>query len=489
MSAVDSLYFIQSELILATALFIILILDFFISRKKILGWLSLIAISIAFILPPAFYPDEAPFLGYFLWDPFTFFFKMAAYLAVGFTILASISYEKIPEKQQGEFYVLLLAMAILLTFMGGVTNLLMIFLVIESVSITSYLLVGFQKFDRRSSEASLKYLLFGAISSAVMLFGMSIIFGVTGTIELPEIGSFISSGVHSGTLLMSARGTELQTIIVLGMVLILAGIGFKISMVPFHMWAPDVYQGAPTPVAGFLTVAPKALGFAVMLRILFLAFPYLAFKWAGLLTVLSILTMTIGNVIAISQTDIKRLLGYSSIAQAGYILVGLAVPGALGLQATLMYIVAYLFTNLGAFFTVLAIERNIDTNELEGYNGLSTRSPLLALALTLFLLSLAGIPPLAGFMAKIYIFSAAIKARSISLALSIALNSAVAAFYYFKVVRAMYLTQAATNERLHSPFPVKIAVGVTLFVTFAIGLWPMPILKAIEQSIISFPLF
>ncbi len=481
MNLIDSLSFIHSELFLTVALFAILILDFFVQQKKWLGWLGFLALLMAFRISPAFYPHEGLFFNYYQWDSFTFFFKTVAYFTIGLTILASLAYEKIPQKQQGELYVLLLAMALLLTIMGGATNLLMIFLAIESVSLTSYLLVGFQKFDKFSSEASLKYVLFGSVSSAIMLFGISLLFGATGTIELTQIGALLNQPI----------GSAIQNIVLIGMMLLLVGVGFKISMVPFHMWAPDVYQGAPTPVTAFLTVAPKALGFAVMVRVLFLAFPYFVHKWAHLLTILSILTMSIGNVIAISQPDVKRILAYSSIAQAGYILVGLAVPSAFGLQAVLIYVIVYLFTNLGAFFTVLAIERNIGTNQLEGYNGLSVRSPLLAFALAIFLLSLAGIPPLAGFIGKIYIFSAAIKSNSIPIAIAIALNSAVAAYYYFKIVKAMYLTKPAREggESFNNPISIKLVVCATLLGTFLIGLWPMHVMRFVEQSLASLPIF
>ena len=480
MSALDSLPFIHSELFLTATLFVILILDLFVKEKKWFGWLSVLAIVVAFaISPPASSPQQL-FFGYFTWDALTFFFKIVAYLTVGLTILASLAYEKIHKSQQGELYILLIAMAMLLTFMGGVTNLLMIFLAIESVSLISYLLVGFQKFDKFSSEAALKYVLFGSVSSTVMLFGMSLLFGATGTIELAKIAEVLKQPMVS----------NIQGITLIGMMFLLVGIGFKISMVPFHAWAPDVYQGAPTPVTAFLTVAPKALGFAVIMRVLFMAFPQFIHKWTFLLTLLSILTMTVGNIIAISQSDVKRLLAYSSIAQAGYILVGLAVPGVLGSQAVLMYVVAYLFTNLGAFFTVLAIERNLGTNQLEAYNGLSERSPFLALALTMFLLSLAGIPPLAGFIGKIYIFSSAISAHSVSIAVAIALNSALAAFYYFKVVKAMYLTAPPqTGAPFHNPLPIKIAVCVTLLGTFLIGIWPMHAMRFVEQTLAFLPTF
>ena len=476
MNAIDSLYFFRSELFLTTAILVLLVLDFIMKKKNLLGWLSLAALVIAVLMPPPFYPDEALFFGQYHWDPLTYFFRNIAYFAVGLTILISLVYEKIPENYRGEFYILILALAPLLTIMGGIANLLMIFLLIESVSVTSYLLVGFQKHDKRSSEASVKYVLFGSVSSAVMLYGMSLLFGATGTIELSKM----AVALHSAS-------APLQGTIILAMLLFLVGIGFKISMVPFHMWAPDVYQGAPTPVTAFLTVAPKALGFAVLIRVLYLAFPGLSNNWSHLFGVLAILTMTIGNIIAISQTDVKRLLAYSSIAQAGYILVGFAQRSSLGLQAVLIYTTAYLFTNLGAFFTVLAIERNLGSNEIETYEGLSKRAPLLALALTIFLLSIAGIPPLAGFIGKIFIFSAAIQAKLMPIALAIALNSALAAYYYFKIVKAMYLSSKSVP--LHpfvNPLPIKIAVTATLLGTILIGLYPNQLLRIVEQSIAIF---
>ena len=371
MNALESLRWIQAELLLTALAVLILILDLFVQKKQLLGWLSLLGIIGATIISFQTYSAQRLFFGYFLLDSWTQFFTLASFLIVGLTILASFSYEKIPAYQQGELYFILLLLAVLLPVMAAASNLLMVFLAIESVSVTSYMLVGFQKFDKKSSEASLKYLLFGSISSGLMLFGISLLFGATGSIDLSQIGKAL---IHAPI--------EMKTIGLLGLVFLLTGIGFKISMVPFHMWAPDVYQGAPTPVAAFLTVAPKTLGFAVLVRVLSSAFGSFHLTWGNQLVWLSILTMTIGNVIAISQSDVKRLLAYSSVAQAGYILAGFATTTPLGTKAVLIYIMAYLFTNLGAFFTVLAIERGMDTNQLEGYQGLSERNPFLALSLT-----------------------------------------------------------------------------------------------------------
>jgi NADH-quinone oxidoreductase subunit N len=250
------------------------------------------------------------------------------------------------------------------------------------------------------------------------------------------------------------------------------------------MWAPDVYEGAPTPETGFLTVGPKALGFALFLRVLHTSFFELQGEWSYLLAALAIATMTIGNVVAISQTNIKRLLGYSSIAQAGYILMGLAVSNEIGVKGVLIYLLAYAFTNLGAFLVVIIASNHFGSDEIDSYAGLSEKSPLLAASLALFLLSLAGIPPLAGFIGKFYVFSSAIEGRFFTLAVAAALNSAVAAFYYFKVVRLMYLVPASSHERLDiSPY-LLAALVVTLAGTIALGILPSPFIEFVERALI-----
>jgi proton-translocating NADH-quinone oxidoreductase chain N len=363
-------------------------------------------------------------------------------------------------------------MAFGLILMGSSNNLLMIFLSIEFVSILSYLLTGFLKNNPRSKEAALKYLLFGSVSSGIMLYGMSILFGLTGAIDL--------HGIEAKLLLTPPPAALVLT----ALFLILVGLGFKISMAPFHMWAPDVYEGAPTPVTAFLTVGPKALGFAILIRLLHTSFLHLYEDWSPVLATLSMLTMTIGNVVAISQTNIKRLLGYSSIAQAGYILMGLAVSNEFGIIGVLIYLIAYAFTNLGAFLCVIAASNHFGTDEIEAYAGLGERSPFLAFALTLFLLSLAGIPPLVGFVGKLFVFASAIQGRFFTLAVVAALNSAVAAFYYFKIVRQMYLVPALSKEALAPPLVLLLALVITLAGILALGIFPPPLITFVEQALI-----
>ncbi|MBI4115912.1 MAG: NADH-quinone oxidoreductase subunit N [Candidatus Omnitrophica bacterium] len=471
MDAVTSLQYFVPELIVLGTAFALILLDLFVSNKRLLILLGVLGIGAALI--SVRYPHEplSLFFGFFVLDPFSFFFKLASLGIVAITLLASLAY-KPPLPYSGEYSALFLFMAFGLILMGSSNNLLMIFLSIEFVSILSYLLVGFLKKNPQSKEAALKYLLFGSTSSGVMLFGMSILFGLTGSIDLNMIQARLLTAPVS------------QALVVATILLMMVGLGFKISMAPFHMWAPDVYEGAPTPVTAFLTVGPKALGFAIILRILHTSFLELQSEWSVFLSVLSMLTMTIGNVIAISQTNIKRLLAYSSIAQAGYILIGLAVSNVIGVQGVLVYLIAYALTNLGAFLCVIIVSNHFGNDEIESYAGLSEKSPFLAFCLTLFLLSLAGIPPLAGFIGKYFVFASAIEGKFFTLAVVAALNSAVAAFYYFKVVRLMYLVPAETKEPLDHPIPLFLALIITLAGIIVMGVWPSPFIEFVSRALI-----
>jgi len=472
--AVESLKYIVPELILTGGGLALLMLDLVVKNKRWLGVVALLAIVAAAACPQITKESMGLFFGMVTIDPLTFFFKIAIYFIMGLVIMTSFDYKRIPDNARAEYYALLLFMTLGLTLMATSTNLLMLFLAIEFVSLVSYVLVGYLKYDPASNEAAIKYLLFGSVCSAIMAYGMSLIWGFLGTLELTEIFVKLSS--------MDA----VSPIVWLSLILMLTGFGFKISMAPFHMWAPDVYHGAPTPITALLTVAPKSLGFAILIRVLAMAFlPYFE-QWTGLIVVLSILTMTIGNVVAVSQTNIKRLLAYSSIAHAGYILMGLSVAGAIGLRAVLFYLAAYILTNLGAFFTVLIISQSEDSDEISSYAGLAQRSPFLAAALTLFFLSLAGIPPLAGFIAKWYIFAAAIEANYITLVIFAAVNTVIAAFYYLRVVKAMYLTEPLVSTRIEAPRTMLIPLGITLVGTIVFGLFPTPLFQWVQSALATF---
>ncbi|MBU9889149.1 MAG: NADH-quinone oxidoreductase subunit N [Candidatus Omnitrophica bacterium] len=459
MGIVESLRFFVPELVLLAGAFLVSGADLFLRDKRTIRQLSLLVLIAAALYCRAPGEPRELFFGMFRLDTFAHFFRYFALAAVGLTILLASDHTPLKGPYEGEVYGLFLFMAFALILVAGANNLLMIFLSIEFVSMVSYLLVGFLKKDARCKEAALKYLLFGSVSSAFMLYGMSLLYGAAGSLTLPAIGES----------LLSAPFRPLAHASVL---FFFVGLGFKISMAPFHLWAPDVYEGAPTPVTAFLTVAPKALGFAVFMRVLATVFTPTWAHWGVLLTALSMLTMTLGNVTALSQNNIKRFLAYSSIAQAGYILMGMAVFSDLGRQSVLVYLLAYLFTNLGAFAVVVLVSERTGSEDLAAYAGLSERSPFAAAALTVFLLSLAGIPPLAGFIGKYYVFAAAIQGKFIVLTVVAAVNSVIAAYYYFRVIRLMYLVPASSPALERTPRSLAIALGFTLAGVLLVGLLP-----------------
>ncbi len=459
MNALESLKYFIPELVLLGGAFAVIALDFFVKNKKAVGLLSLSVILLTIFL---YQKPSGPlplFFGAFYLDGFAHIFRYFALGAIAITLLLSLGYSPLRNKFEGEFYGLFLFMAFALTLVAAANDLLMVFLAVEFVSLLSYILTGFLKKDAKSKEAAIKYLLFGSVCSGIMLYGMSLVYGASGSLGLKAIGN----------ALLSAPLKPLATVAVL---FFFAGLGFKISMAPFHLWAPDVYEGAPTPVTAFLTVAPKAVGFAVLMRVLATAFGAHSAVWSFLLTVLSILTMTLGNITAISQTNIKRFLAYSSIAQAGYILMGLAVFNLLGKEAILIYLLAYLFTNLGAFAVVLLVSEQTGNDELSSYAGLSERSPAAAALLTIFLLSLAGLPPFAGFIGKYYVFAAALDGKFITLAIAAAVNSVIAAYYYFRIVRLMYLTPASGPALSAPPRSLAITLWLMFAAVLAIGIFP-----------------
>jgi len=458
-NTVESLKYFIPELILLVGAFFVFTIDFFVKNKRIVSGLTLLTLtlSLCFVKQPE---TALPlFYDFFHLDNFAHFFRYFALIAVFITLLLSYSYTPIRNQYEGEFYGLFLFMAFALILVATANNLLMIFLSVEFLSLLSYLLVGFLKNDRKAKEAAIKYLLFGSVCSAIMLYGMSLAYGASGSLELSTIGNTFFFAPFKPLALVA-------------MLFFLVGLGFKISMAPFHMWAPDVYEGAPTPVTAFLSVAPKALGFAILFRIMAVGFLSLGRPPSLILTALSMLTMTLGNITAISQNNMKRFLAYSSIAQAGYILMGLAVLSKLGKESILIYLLAYLFTNLGAFAVAILVEEKTGNEDLAAFSGLSQRSPVTAAMMAVFLLSLAGIPPLAGFIGKYYVFAAALQAKFIMLAVIAAINSVVAAYYYFRIVRLMYLTPASGPVFSAAPKSITVVLCLTLVVVLAMGIFP-----------------
>jgi proton-translocating NADH-quinone oxidoreductase chain N len=401
-------------------------------------------------------------------DNLTNFFRIAGTITGIIVLFASFDYMR-GRKYAGEFYGLFLLAIVSVIMLAASTNLLMIFLSLEFLSIVSYILTGFLRENKKSNEAALKYFLFGSITSAVMLYGMSLFYGATGSLNLGEIGKVITGDTNYEVMALFALG------------LMLAGIGFKISLVPFHMWAPDAYEGAPTPVTMFLSVGPKVAGFAVLLRLVLQVVVVYQNDWVILFSLLAVLTMTLGNVVALVQTNVKRLLAYSSIAQAGYMLVGMASISFSGepldgINAVLIYIAAYLFTNLGAFLVVIAIENKTGAVDISQYGGMIKRAPGLAILMVFFMLSLAGIPPTAGFMGKFFVFGSAINADLGWLAVIGVINSVISVFYYMRVIRPMFFDPVPADAQpvTYSRW-IQAGLVIAAVMTLLIMLFPMPI--------------
>jgi NADH-quinone oxidoreductase subunit N len=418
---------------------------------------------------------ERAFSDMIIVDHFAIFFKIIFLVAAGFTILTSLQYLKEEGIQHYEYYVLLLFSTLGMMIMVSGEDLVVIFLGLETMSIAIYILAGYRRDNVKSNESALKYLLLGAFSSAFLLYGIALIYGATGTTNLKLIADFFQGLPllgHSKMLLM-------------GMGLLIVGFGFKVASVPFHMWTPDVYEGAPTPVTGFMAVGVKAAAFAAFLRVFFYGLPVLQESWTVILWVLAAVTMTLGNVVALAQDNIKRMLAYSSIAHAGYILVAMVAGNELGKVSLIYYLLAYTFMNLGAFAVVILYGRKGEENvSIEDYRGMGLRHPILGLAMAIFMFSLAGIPPTAGFVGKFYVFSAAIKAGYIWLAIIGILNSAVSVYYYFRVTMKMYM-QEPEKELIPLSFKPAMVVALILMAAFTlkIGILPSFYLDMARQSI------
>jgi NADH-quinone oxidoreductase subunit N len=455
----------------------VILLDLFIARKGVLMAVSIIGILICGLFSWSFWGVRLSFFnGMLAVDNFAVFFKLLFLGIALLLVLASADYVRKFKHFQGEYYALILLATLGMMLMAATADLISLYISLELTSISLYALVSFLK-DKKSTEASLKYLLLGAIASAVLLYGMALVFGITGQTGLMSIVQSITS----------TNATPLDNpALLMGIVLMIAGFGFKIAAVPFQMWVPDVYEGAPTTVTAFLSVASKAAGFAIIMRVFLSAFytPYLlSHNWGMIFAVLAVISMIIGNVAAIPQTNIKRMLGYSSIAQTGYLMVGLAAMGLfppvsslpygiLAQSGILFFLASYALTNLGAFIAIIAISRKIDSDLIADYAGMGKRAPLLALALTLCLISLIGIPPAAGFMAKFYIFSAAVKNDLLWLVVIAVINSVISAYYYLRVVKVMWFAGPASGEKVPSSFAPALALALCCLGVLLLGIIP-----------------
>ncbi|CUS96189.1 NADH dehydrogenase subunit N [Candidatus Kryptonium thompsonii] len=486
------------EVSLTVTLSLVILLDLIFGRrfKNIGAFVSLAGLVVTLFFTIKQYGGSYQiFRGMFVVDPYSTFFKfvflLSAFVIVIFSLQSYELRETSARRRIGEYYFFILSLTLGAFLMAGSVNLIMMYLSLELVSISSYILAGYIKESERSSEASMKYVIYGALSSGLMIYGISLVYGLTGELNIYAINaSFLSSGYSPIVLMIS-------------LVLILAGFGYKISAVPFHYWTPDVYEGAPITVTAFLSVSSKAAGFAMLVRFLKASFIDRTITlgiegaWAviqglpltEIVAVLSALTMTVGNIIAIWQNNLKRILAYSSIAHAGYILMGVVVMQNLGISAMLIYFLAYLFMNLGAFYCVMLVAEKTGSEDIEVYKGLGYRAPFLSIVFTIFLVSLTGIPPTFGFIGKLYLFSALINAKVIWLAVVGVLNSVVSLYYYIRVVRNMFLGDPESGKEPINFSPAHIVVMLILVIpTLLFGVYFTPIVNFAQISVAMFGL-
>jgi len=446
---------------------------------KVIPFLTLGGLGAALVAVVTTFGNSQNVLGtMYAIDPLASFFKVIALMVGILVTLLTISYLEQRARYVGEFYSLLLFVTLAMVLVVSSTNLIMLYLSFELLSITSYVLVGWMRGDPISNEASIKYFLYGAVASAAMLYGMSLLYGATGSTDLAKIAAVLGGN--------EAAANGIGAVVLPALALIIVGFGFKIALVPFHQWSPDAYEGAPTPVTAFLSVGPKAVGLAILARVLLTALPAYQINWTPLLAGLAILTMTLGNLSALLQKNMKRLLAYSSIAHAGYMLIGLVAIKAgvaLGLGGLMVYVLGYVFTNIGIFAAVIVYEEATGSVTIEDYAGLAQRAPLIAGLIVLFLLSLAGIPGTAGFIGKLLVFGAAIKGQFYALAVIAVLNAVVAAYYYINVVRWMFFVDPTDERSIPLPNSLALAMGTALLLVLVIGIFPQPFISIANASI------
>ena len=483
MSNLSSLSYYIPELIIISAILLIIILDIIPSTKPYTFNLALASIiASTFFLCQNYGESHSLFMGMIALDPFSHYFKYIFLFATFSIILISRFDRQLDKKYASEYNCLLLIVLLGLFLMSSSVNLLMIYLSIELVSIPSYILAGMLKNDKESNEASLKYVIFGSLASGLMLFGLSILYGITGSTDI--------SGISSALQII-----EFPLTIYFPLILILAGFGYKISMVPFHFWTPDVYEGAPTPITAFLSVAPKAAGFAILIRIFYTMFTVggisegavtlNGINWPALIAVASAITMTLGNLLAIQQKDVKRLLAYSSISHVGFMLMAFVFISPEAVRAIMLYLFIYLFMNLSAFYMAIFASNKLNAHVIDDWKGMGRINPILSAFMVLSLLSLTGLPPTAGFVGKVYVFAELFKHQQFYwLAVVAILNSVVSLYYYFSIVKAMYLDEVETPVEAIEAHPV-IKWSIILFSAqnLLFFIYWEPLIEFIDNSI------
>ena len=455
-------------LVLSVFAMLVLVLDLWGGRNKsLLVFTSLVGLLMTAISAFAKHPIPTySFNDSYIVDHMSLFFICIFTISSALAILLSVEYNEREGIRAGEYYALILFCTVGMILLASSTDMIMIFLGIEIVSICLYVLAGIRRNDHRSNEASLKYFLLGAFATGFLLYGMTLVYGSTGSTNLFKIAEFVQNP--------SAQSSPL---LLMGLVLLVIGFGFKVASAPFHMWAPDVYQGAPTPVTAFMAVGPKAAAFAAFFRVFAEAFPEMSSSWEILLSIIAVLSMIVGNLGAIMQTNIKRMLAFSSVSHAGYILMAVIAKSSLGSSSMLFYMLTYAFMTFGVFGIIIILGRKGEENlEIQNYSGLAYKHPVIALSMTIFLLSLGGLPPFAGFVAKFYLFSAAIQEGLLTLVIIAVLNSAISFYYYLKIVVFMYMKEPEAEFNISLTPMTLFVVLIGVIGTIQLGIFPNAII-------------
>jgi NADH-quinone oxidoreductase subunit N len=432
-----------------------------VEKPRMIGLFALVGLVAALVIL-FFTPDGALFGKSFISDAYARGFKIIFLLAAIMTVIGSIDFATKHMKHTGEFYSLIMLCTTGMMFLASAGELISLYVSLELSTISLYILAAFLKKDLKSTEAGLKYLILGATSSGILLYGLSLLYGLTGSTVLDEIGY----------RLFLNEGTAIAT--VFAIVMFVAGFGFKLAAAPFHMWAPDVYEGAPTPVTAFLSVASKAAGLVAFVRLFFNSLLIAKSEWVMIIEVVAVLAMVVGNVVALLQKNIKRMLAYSSIAQVGYVLVALSAGIDLSVTSMMIFLLAYLFANIGAFIVVIAFSNATGSDNIDDYGGLWKRKPWLAFIMTIYMLSLVGIPLTGGFIGKYFLFGAAVKEGLYTLVVIAILTSVISLFYYMNVVRVMMFRPATSTDKIALPWMIKLGLAISVIMVLLIGIWPGP---------------
>jgi NADH-quinone oxidoreductase subunit N len=466
---------IMPELFMTVLALVLLLADLFLIKKKgVLAALSILGVGVVtFTLIGS---SGSTFGGMFISDGYSSFFKIIFFINLILSVLISIKYIGIERVNFGEYYSLIVLSTLGMMVMASAADLIVLYLGLELMALSTYILAGFIRHDIKSNEAALKYFLLGAFSSAFLLYGISLIYGLTGTTDIRAIASYITEKGLVGNPALS-----------LSMTLFAVAFGFKIAAVPFHMWAPDAYEGAPTSITAFMSVGPKAAGFAVLGRVLMIAFATLKFEWILILIPLSILSMAVGNIVALAQTNIKRMLAYSSIAHAGYALIGIIAANTDGLASMMNYLMIYAFMNMGAFAVIIMLRtEGFKGDTITDYEGLAKTHPFLSALMLIFMFSLTGIPPTAGFIGKLYVFMSAINAGYTWLVLVAVVFSVISAYFYLRIVMYMYMREPKVEVATSKSGTLGVALGVTAVMVLAIGVYPSYLVKLAKAALSGF---